>query len=321
MSEPVVIVEPVVSLDPTIVEPEPVVVDPVVSLEPTIVEPEQVVVDPVVSLEPTIVEPEPVVIVEPEPVVIVEPEPVVIVEPEPVVVDPEPVVIVEPEPVVVDPVVSLEPTIVEPEPVVIVEPTIVEPEPVVIVEPVVVEPTVVFDLTSSIELIEPNKVIEEIKEEIIKSFTDLLIEKLNNESLKDTLKINIDSETKNIIFSIIKNNPEYFSDIEKLTGTIVADGKVDSNDIPNIIILIEKLYESLSMLKDVKIQKGKIVEFCSSILKFLIHYMVAERKIEINSDVESMFLEQFDKLIDSCMNLITLAKMVKKQSGFSCFKH
>ena len=221
------------------------------------------------------------------------------------------------EPIVVELVVSVDPTIVEPA-------TIVEP--VTIVEPIVVEPEpTLFDLTSNVELIEPNKVIEEIKEEIkeeiIKSFTDLLIEKLNNESLKDTLKINIDSETKNIILSIIKNNPEYFSDIEKLTGTIVADGKVDSNDIPNIIILIEKLYESLSMLKDVKIQKGKIVEFCSSILKFLIHYMVAEKKIEINSDVESMFLEQFDKLIDSCMNLITLAKMVKKQSGFGCFKH
>ena len=64
-----------------------------------------------------------------------------------------------------------------------------------------------------------------------------------------------------------------------------------SNDIPNIISLIEKLYQILYSLKDVKIKKEKIAEIFSNILKILFHYMILEKKIEINNDCENIFLE------------------------------
>ncbi|MGO2437007.1 MAG: signal recognition particle-docking protein FtsY, partial [Serratia proteamaculans] len=91
IAEPIAEVEPepVVVVDPEVVEPEPEVLTP----EP-VIEPEP---------EPEVIAPEPVIEPEPEPVAVIEPE---VVEPEPEVIAPEP----EPLPASV----ALEPIIVAP---------------------------------------------------------------------------------------------------------------------------------------------------------------------------------------------------------------
>ncbi|WP_099062148.1 signal recognition particle-docking protein FtsY [Serratia sp. BW106] len=93
IAEPIAEVEPepVVVVDPEVVEPEPEVLTP----EP-VIEPEP---------EPEVIAPEPVIEPEPEPVAVIEPE---VVEPEPEVIAPEP----EPEPLPAS--VALEPIIVAP---------------------------------------------------------------------------------------------------------------------------------------------------------------------------------------------------------------
>ena len=47
---------------------------------------------------------------------------------------------------------------------------------------------------------------------------------------------------KKLINSMIKNSPEKFSDIEKTIQQIMADGRIDLHDIPNIVHLVSQLF-------------------------------------------------------------------------------
>ena len=174
---------------------------------------------------------------------------------------------------------------------------------------------VVKDFDSKIEVVE--EVIEEIKvqepiivevkeikeelkediEEIKKTFIELLSEYIN--TIDD-----LDIEIKNIFLSMINNHPEYFNNFEKIMNIIISNKKVNNNNIPNFILLIEHLYEILYILK---IKKEKLVNLTGIILKFLINCIILERKIE---NIE--LLEHLNTLIDSCINLIILSKVVKK---------
>ena len=62
-------------------------------------------------------------------------------------------------------------------------------------------------------------------------------------------------------------------------------------------------------LKDIIIEVNKRSETCATILKFIIHTLVEERKIIIEEDKKVEFLSQFDRLIDSCISLLNFKRM------------
>ena len=105
------------------------------------------------------------------------------------------------------------------------------------------------------------------------------------------------------------------NEIEKVIIEIVKNNKIDTNDIPNLIILIQKLYELIYNSKKVKYDTKTISNICGNTLKFIIYIMVEERKIKIDEDKKSEFLVLTDKLIDSCISLLILPKVLK---GTSC---
>ena len=135
--------------------------------------------------------------------------------------------------------------------------------------------------------------------------------------MKNTIQL--DEDACNVLMRIIQYTPEHFNEIESLIISIIKDNKIDSTDIPNLVHLIEKLYEVIYKLKDINldgIQKAKI---CGSIIKFIIHVLVTEGKIKIDPEIQPTFLENSDKLIDSCVSLLKLSKTLKVGKWFNCF--
>lgn len=152
---------------------------------------------------------------------------------------------------------------------------------------------------------------------IIDSEKKSLLELLVSEEIKGKIDIKLNNNDLTVITNILKYSPEFLNDIEKAIIEIIKDNRIDSNDIPNFIIIIQKLYELIYNSKKVKYDSKKIADVCGNILKFIIHIMVEERKIKIEDDKKIIFLELTDKLIDSCINLLILPKLLK---GTSCLR-
>lgn len=144
-------------------------------------------------------------------------------------------------------------------------------------------------------------------------FIDLLKYVIKTEN-KINNYILLDKKTTDMILTIIDKNPEYFIVFEITMKNIIRDNKIDSKDIPDIIILVQKLYEILFKLKINKLDTIKCSVICGEVAKLLVHVLVKDGKIKINNEKE--FLEQSDKLIDVCISLIKLAKQLKPPNFF-----
>jgi hypothetical protein len=144
--------------------------------------------------------------------------------------------------------------------------------------------------------------------------TELITKVLVTDELKNKLSIKLNKEAHDVIAKLLFNSPECFNEIDLTLSQIIKDNKIDSNDIPNLLILIQKIYELVYKLKTVKLDKKQRIEISASILKFVIHTLVEERKIKIDESEKVLVLALVDKLIDSCISLLdlTLVQLSKK---------
>jgi len=174
----------------------------------------------------------------------------------------------------------------------------------------------------------PSPVIEPNPEENIKTiisnvveqtFVDLVKKSLENEDIKKKISIKLTPEATSIINSIISLTPNTLTDIEKATIEIIKDGKIDSKDIPNLIVVIQRVYQFIYSLKTIKLDAKKRADITSTSLKYLLHILVLERKIKIDEDKQSEFLTQTDALIDSCISLLSFPKSLKTKGCFKIF--
>ena len=145
----------------------------------------------------------------------------------------------------------------------------------------------------------------------------MIIESLVSYECKTKPNIQLDEKTQSIINKLLKFSPGVLTEIETVFIEIVKDNKIDSNDIPNLIILVQKLYELIYKAKDIHLDSEKTAEVCGTILKFLVHKLVEERKIKIDEANQDVFFLMTDKLIDSCVSLLKFPKLVK---GAGCLK-
>jgi hypothetical protein len=170
--------------------------------------------------------------------------------------------------------------------------------------PIIISEDVPIIISEDVPIIISEDVIEKM---IIESLGDILSKKISDANIK----ISLSKETTSIIAKIIKSSPDFLDDIEKSMIEIIKDNKIDSNDIPNLISLIQKLYELIYKNKDIKLDNNKCAEISSAVLKFIIHTLILERKIKINEENQVVILALIDKLIDSCINLISFQNSIK----------
>ena len=146
---------------------------------------------------------------------------------------------------------------------------------------------------------------------IEETFIDLVKKSLENEDIKNKISIKLTSEITSIINNIISITPNTLTDIEKAVVEIIKDGKIDSKDIPNIIVVIQRIYQFIYSLKSIKLDAKKRADITGELMKYLIHILVLERKIKIEQDKQSEFLTQTNILIDSCVDLLSYSKSLK----------
>jgi len=144
-----------------------------------------------------------------------------------------------------------------------------------------------------------------------KTFIVLVKDSLANEEIIKKLSIKLTPELISIISKLISLTPNTFDDIEKACNDIIKDGKIDSKDIPQFIIIVQRIYQIIYTLKDTKLDSKKRLEITASTLKYLIHILVLERKIKINDEQQQEFLKDSDALIDACIGLLSFSKTIK----------
>lgn len=150
--------------------------------------------------------------------------------------------------------------------------------------------------------------LENLSEQI---FVDIVKKSLENEDIKNKITIKLNVDVIKIINNIITLSPNTLTDIEKAIVEIVKDGKIDSKDIPNLIVVIQRIYQFIYSIKSLKFDSKKRSEITSTSLKFFLHLLVLERKIKIDEDKEVEFLTQTDNLIDSCISLLSYSKSLR----------
>lgn len=166
-----------------------------------------------------------------------------------------------------------------------------------------------METESLINDISENNINEVVSVEIIKLTFIQLIDKLlkNSDELK---KINIvlSEETKLFIEELLKTEPLLFSGIELSLQQIISDNKINSNDIPDLLVLITQVYEIINKNKD-KIHNVDYYELVKSIL-----HIVFRVYIEKHCGNDNLLLVQCSlRIIDSSINLIKLRGFSKEK--------
>ena len=172
-----------------------------------------------------------------------------------------------------------------------------------------------YEVTSLTEIKEEIK--EKIDEVIAIQVPKNLIE-LVKEEIKQKTHI-LYKEYIDILNSLVSKSPNLLNDIEKAMFEIMKDGKIDSNDIPFLITIIQKLYEFMFSLKIEKISTEKRAAICAEIIKFIVHVLIKERRIKVDPSKQDVFLSQFNALMDSCISLLSLQTSLISKGCCSCF--
>lgn len=145
------------------------------------------------------------------------------------------------------------------------------------------------------------------------TFIDLVKKSLEDEEMKKKITITLTPEVTSVINNIITLTPNTLTDVEKAIIEIIKDSKIDSNDIPNLIVVVQRIYQFIHSLKSMKLDAKKRANITGELLKYLIHLLVLERKIKIDEDPEKIyqFYTQVNALIDSCVELLSYSKSLK----------
>ena len=156
-----------------------------------------------------------------------------------------------------------------------------------------------------VNTIESRNVVLEISE---KTLLILVNESLSSEEIKNKLSIKLTSQDISFISKIISLTPDALNDVEKALNDIIKDGKIDSKDIPQFIVIIQRIYQ---IIYNFKLDSKKCMEMTSTILKYIVHLLVLERNIKVNNEQQPEFLKESDALIDACVGLLSFPKSIK----------
>jgi hypothetical protein len=205
--------------------------------------------------------------------------------------------------------------------------SMIEPE---IVKPEIVETIILEKETSELELekeplLDEVSILTEIKEQIKEKIDEVITIQIPK-NLVDLVKEEIKQKTHilnkeyiDILNSLVSISPNLLNDIEKAMFEIMKDGKIDSNDIPYLITIIQKLYEFMFSLKIEKISTEKRSAICAEVIKFIVHVLIKERRIKVEPSKQDAFLSQFNALMDSCVSLLSLQSELISKGCCSCF--
>jgi hypothetical protein len=174
-------------------------------------------------------------------------------------------------------------------------------------------------------IITPDEIVNEIEQEIKEKIDEVITVKipmnlvdLVKEEIKQKAHI-LNKEYIDILNSLVGKSPKLLNDIEQAMFEITKDGKIDSNDIPFLITIIQKLYEFMFSLKIGKMPTEKRAAICAEIIKFVVVVLIKERRIKVDIIKQDIFIAQINALMDSCVSLLSLQSTLLSKGCCSCF--
>ena len=136
-----------------------------------------------------------------------------------------------------------------------------------------------------------------------KTLADLLAEAVNS---KKYMKIVLSKNASNMILSIVSSSPLVLDNIKNSLTEVISDGKIDSNDIPHFISIIQNLYEIVHNIREFNFDAQAKATICAEVLKFIAHFLILDEQIPVAEAYRDIFINQIDCLIDSCVSLLSL---------------
>ena len=158
--------------------------------------------------------------------------------------------------------------------------------------------------------------------EITKLTFSQLVESFLNENKLHTLSIQVSPEIQKILLLLCKEQSCFFSDVEISLNKIILDNKIDTKDIPEIILLVAKVYEIITA--DTKVfSMVDPYEFIKTILNMVFALYIETNKVQ-NKQLATELLKIIDVSIDLIkLKSINLSKIGPKigclHSIFKCF--
>jgi len=163
--------------------------------------------------------------------------------------------------------------------------------------------------------------------DLISFFADLFNETDKLNDLKIKLSYKIDDSIIDLIKIIKQSSPDSLKDISNLFEEISADGKLNINDIPKIVLVIAELYNSKlnSVLRKNNLTVSNVLE----LIKFIIHSAVELDLVNVEDKVK-MFqvLDLSLSLLNTTIQISALSSIKDacsrffskfNCSGFKCF--
>jgi len=181
-----------------------------------------------------------------------------------------------------------------------------EEEPVKAEEPVKeVEPT---KSEEPVKELEPVKA-EELKPTLeIKSLLNLLIIISVREEMQR--KYDLSPELIKVLTLILQTAPNFFFKIEESFKKIVADNKIDSGDVPELMTLFSTMYELMASLKSQK-DSIQLSNVCGDLIKLTFNILLTEGLIVFDALTQELTKTTFNTLVDSSVSLIKLSKTMQ----------
>jgi hypothetical protein len=141
-----------------------------------------------------------------------------------------------------------------------------------------------------------------------KTLAEMLLESVNSQK---NLNVVISKTASNLITNIVSSMPNMLDNIKKSLFEVIKDGKIDSNDIPHFITIIQDLYEIVYTMKEFKFDNKVRATICGEVLKYISHFLILDDQIQVAKVNQEIFLNQIDRLIDSCVGLLTFQASFK----------
>jgi len=143
------------------------------------------------------------------------------------------------------------------------------------------------------------------------TFSQMLENFLNqNKDKLDSLSIKISPEMHKYFLLLCKEKADFFTDIESSLKKIILDDKIDTKDIPEIIILVTKVYEIIK--SDKGFPKVDPYELIKTLLNMVFTLYIETNKVQ-NKELAADLL----KIIGVAIDLIKLKAIKPPKIG--CF--
>lgn len=159
---------------------------------------------------------------------------------------------------------------------------------------------------------ESEALLETTKDVVIKQQFIELVEMFLNEE-PDKMTIQLSPDIKKYLFILCKESPELFESFESSLKQIILDNKIDTKDIPEILILVNRVYSEINSKQKLQINIDPY-----ELVKTLLH-VVFVVYVETNKVENSELLLNVLNIIDASIGLIKLKPTKPLKVGcFTC---